>query len=249
MIGLNLNHYETVLKQFQASRDKHPESDGRKVPKDTSELPLGGIRAVKAAVLVFDIADSKKASSSLGKFKFTEWIGLALHLFFHCVDDYDGLVDKYTGDGAMVSFSLGSSAERCQNARNCALKISEILNKILNPLYKSNNYRTMNLRIGIDFGQIRIERIGKRVSTHLIIIGGAANYAKDIEQFAKNINYSQNTAICMGYDVLYNIPVNERKFKDGTYKYYRITTFSGQSEMDKTKPYPIYQYNGRYFDD
>ncbi len=248
MINLNLNHYKTVSDQFIDSRVKHPESDGRKVPKDTSELPLGGIRTVNAAVMVFDIAGSKKASSSLGRLKYTEWVGLALHLFFHCVDDYDGLVDKYTGDGAMVSFSLGSPTERCQNARNCALKISEILSKILNPLYESNNYRTMYLRIGIDFGQIRIERIGKRANTHLIIIGSAANCAKDIEQYAKNIDYFQNTAICMGYDVVYNIPVNERKFKDGTYKFNQITTFSGQSEMDKTKPYPIYDYNGRYID-
>jgi len=46
---------------------------------------------------------------------------------------HDVFLDKYTGDGAMVSFSLGSREERYINAKECAVQISQILNELINP--------------------------------------------------------------------------------------------------------------------
>ena len=126
---MNINHYrENVLKQFLQKRKDHPEESGRKVPVDISQLATGGIRVVDAPVMVFDIANSQTSMEKLGKKRYMEWLGIALHCFFHCVDDYKGTIDKYTGDGAMVSFSLGTKEERCINAKECAVKISQILN-------------------------------------------------------------------------------------------------------------------------
>ncbi|MFX1340443.1 MAG: adenylate/guanylate cyclase domain-containing protein [Promethearchaeota archaeon] len=244
---MNVTHYEkTVLSQFLQKRREHPEESGRKVPFDTNQLATGGIRVVDAAVMVFDVAGSKKALNDLKNKKYIEWLGIALHLFFHCVDDYQGVIDKYTGDGAMVSFSLGSGQERCKNAIDCACKISEILHKILNPLYEKQNYKIMNLRIGIDYGTIRIEKVGKKGKSHLIIIGGAANYSKLLEEEGKKLKYDQNTTICFGYDVLYNLSEKDIIGSSGNYLYKKVGQFSGNSEIDGSTPYKIYEYNGRF---
>ncbi|MFW9973217.1 MAG: adenylate/guanylate cyclase domain-containing protein [Candidatus Odinarchaeota archaeon] len=244
---MNINHYEKiVLSQFLQKRKEHPEESGRKVPIDTNQLATGGIKVVDAAVMVFDIAGSKKALEDLGNKKYIEWIGMALHLFFHCVDDYQGVIDKYTGDGAMVSFSKGNSNERCSNALDCACKISEILKKILNPLYYKKQFIPMKLRIGIDFGTIRIEKVGKKGKSHLIIIGGAANYSKLLEDEGRKLKFSQNTTICFGYDVLYNLSKKDVTGSHGAQLYRDIGHFSGNSEIDGSSPYKIYEYTGRF---
>jgi len=181
----------------------------------------------------------------LGNKRYMEWLGIALHCFFHCVDDYKGTIDKYTGDGAMVSFSLGTKEERCINAKECAVKISQILNEILNPLFIEKNYKIMNVRIGIDFGTIKIEKIGKKGKSQLIIVGGAANYAKLLEEKGKELKFDHYTTICFGYDFLYNIPKNSVSNSEGKAIYSHIGTFPGSSEMDSSKPYKIYEYDGR----
>lgn len=243
---MNINHYrENVLKQFLQKRKDNPEESGRKVPVDTNQLATGGIRVVDAPVMVFDIANSQESMEKLGNKRYMEWLGIALHCFFHCVDDYKGTIDKYTGDGAMVSFSLGTKEERCINAKECAVKISQILNEILNPLYKEKNYEIMNVRIGIDFGNIRIEKIGKKGKSQLIIIGGAANYAKLLEGKGKELKFDQYTTICFGYDFLYSIPKKNVTNSEGKAIYSHIGTFSGSSELDGSKPYKIYEYGGR----
>jgi class 3 adenylate cyclase len=108
---MHINQYKTVMEQFLEKRRQHPEGSGRKVPVDTNQLATGGIKNVEAAVMVIDIADSKQALNNLGETIYIEWLGIALHCFFHCVDDHNGTIDKYTGDGAMVSFSLGCQKE------------------------------------------------------------------------------------------------------------------------------------------
>ncbi|NVM52821.1 MAG: hypothetical protein HWN66_03895 [Candidatus Helarchaeota archaeon] len=200
--------------------------------------------------MVLDIADSKDALSKLGKSKYTEWLGLGLHCLFHCVDDYKGTIDKYTGDGAMISFSIGTKEERCTNAKNCAVKISHILSKILNPYYKEMKYEIMNVRIGIDYGSLRIEKIGKKAKSQLIIIGSTANIAKSLEQAGKDLEFDQYTTICFGYDLLYNVPAKVVSSSVGEQLYHEILIgkYSGSSEMDNSKPYKVYQYTGRIRD-
>ncbi|MEJ2249458.1 MAG: hypothetical protein P8Y70_06995 [Candidatus Lokiarchaeota archaeon] len=231
---MHINHYNTVLDQFLGKRKDHLEESGRKVPVDTNQLAIGGIKVVDAPVMVFDIVNSQVSMDQLGKKKYIEWLGMALHCFFHCVDDYDGTIDKYTGVGAMVSFSLGSKEERCINAKECAVKISQILNEILNPYFTEKNYKVMNVRIRIDFGTIRIEKIGKKGQSQLIIVRGAANYAKRLEEKGKSIDFDQYTTICFGYDLLYNIPKKYISNSEGKVLYRNIDAYSGSSKwMDQ----------------
>ena len=247
---MNINHYKkNVLEQFLNKRRDHPEESGRKVPVDTIQLPTGGIKVVDAAVMVFDIANSKNSLEKLGEKKYIEWLGMTLHCFFHCVDDYDGTVDKYTGDGAMVSFSLGSKEERCINAKECAVRISQILNKLLNPHFKKKNLKLMNVRIGIDFGPIRIEKIGKKGNSHLIIVGSAANSAKILEQKGKNCEFDQYTTILLGYDVIHILPKKYLTNNKGEILYRNKGYIDGgQSYVDKSEPYKVYEYFGRIRD-
>ena len=80
----------------------------------------------------------------------------------------------------------------------------------------------------------------------MIIIGGAANYAKLLEGKGKNLGYDQNTTICFGYDVLYHLSKKDTIGSSGNRLYTNIGHFSGNSEMDNSSPYKIYEYHGRF---
>jgi len=244
---LDLNHYNSVLSQFLSSRDKHPEEPGRKVPVDTDQLPLGGVKLVDAAIMVFDIAGSKRSLEKLGHQKYVKWLGIALHCFFHCVDDYKGTVDKYTGDGAMISFSIGSKEQRCVNAKECAIKISQILYKIINPYFEKKSYEIMNVRIGIDYGPIRIEKVGKKGRTQLVILGVSANSAKELEEWGKKLEFDQYTTVCFGYDLVKTIPKRYISNQNGNL-YRKIGTLNYVSSVDRTSPYNAYEYFARIRD-
>lgn len=148
----------------------------------------------------------------------------------------------------MVSFSLGSQKERCQNSLECSLKISELLNKVLNPYFSQRNYKTMKIRMGIDYGPIKIEKIGKKAKSQLIITGSPANSAKVLEEKGKQLQkYYQDATICFGYDILYNLTKKDVTGSDGSSLYRHIGSLNNsQSYMDKSKPYKFYEFTGRY---
>ncbi len=244
---MNLNKYQELFENFLKKRDEHPEEQGRKVPDDINKLVIGGTRTVKAAIMVFDIADSKKVLEELGKERYLEWLGITLHCLFHCVDDYNGNIDKYTGDGAMVSFSFGSDEDRCKNALNCAIGLSKIIEGILNPYFLSNDFKVLNIRIGIDFGPTSIERIGKKDKTQLILIGTPTNNAKIFEERGKNLKFKHNCTICIGYDVFSSINLTKYKCDQGYSLYFEAGTIEGESFIDSSNPYKFYEFWCRRF--
>lgn len=109
--------------------------------------------------------------------------------------------------------------------------------------------KKMNIRIGIDFGPIKTEKIGKKAKSQLIITGSPANTAKILEEKGKDLNnFYQNSKICFGYDILYNLSENDIRNSEGSYLYRNIGSLSNTtSYMDKSKPYKIYEYTGRFY--
>ncbi|MEJ2249459.1 MAG: hypothetical protein P8Y70_06990 [Candidatus Lokiarchaeota archaeon] len=60
----------------------------------------------------------------------------------------------------------------------------------------------MFVRIGIDYGSISIEKIGKREQKHLIILGDPANNAKTLEEMGKKFEFKDFTTIYIGENLL-----------------------------------------------
>lgn len=231
------------LDAFLEKRRKQGEEEGRVFPNDT-DVAIAGVRKLEAAMLVFDIANSSKYSAD----DFVENISPFLHTSFHIINDHDGIVDKYTGDGAMVSYcGTGMTSENaCEYALETALDIS----KLLSILVKDYNFPEINLRIGIDYGPIKVERIGVRGKTHLIIVGHTANMAKKLEEIGSEVEFDQHSTIIVGYDTYHNL---SKKSKEELCKRYYpkksdYTTFLNRHRSIYTQrsPYEIYRYTGRY---
>lgn len=232
-------NYQT-LESFLEKRKSVKEENKTKFPED-NEVALGGVRNLNVAILVLDIADSSKFSSD----DFIKYLSPFLHMVFHIVHENGGVVDKYTGDGAMISFCGDniSPKESCEKAIISAYNIADLAYK----LKKEYEFPNIKIRIGLDYGDIKVERIGVRGKTHLIIVGATATIAKRLETLGKEIEYDQNATIMIGYDVYHNF-TEERKGRT------RLHTIKGElkdyfvnikSMYSQQKPYKVYIYTGR----
>lgn len=235
-------NYQT-LESFLEKRKSVKEENRKKFPND-EEIALGGVRNLNAAILVLDIADSSKFSSK----NFIKYLSPFLHMVFHIVNDNNGIVDKYTGDGAMISFcgDTTSSEEACENAIVCAYNIADLAHK----LNKNYDFREINVRIGLDYGSIKVERIGVRGKTQLIIVGTTATIAKRLESIGKELDYDQNATIMLGHDIFHNFSetrkeISKQHIVQGDLNKYFADI---KSMYTQQKPYKVYKFTGRIRD-
>src|SRR5271157_2582596 len=109
----------------------------------------------------------------------------------------------------MISFcGTGMTDEQaCKKALRAAVEISDLAYS----LTIKYNFPTISVRIGIDFGSIKVERVGVRGKTQIIIIGSPATTAKRLETIGKSMQFVKNSTICIGYDIYYNLDEKDKK--------------------------------------
>lgn len=228
------------LDTFLRTRKNSQISTINRFPNDT-ELQLGGIRKLRAAILVFDIAQS----SSFSNDEFIEYLSPFLHMIFHVTNQMKGVVDKYTGDGAMISFCDENETDQwaCESALSLALTFPNILNELI----ENRKFKKFSIRIGIEFGEIFVDRIGVRGITQYIIIGSSAITAKRLETIGKSQSPINYITICIGHDFYHNLTLENKKlFKKITKNTKKMRKFFGNKKSiygDKS-PYIIYEYKG-----
>lgn len=205
-------------------------------------MAIGEIRKLRAAIMVLDIAGSSKYSEQ----EFHQYLSPILHMIFHIVQTRQGVVDKYTGDGAMISFCNDAQDDKwaCSQAINTSLDISQLI------LYlkKKYNFPDVQIRIGIDFGVITVEQIGVRGRTQLIIIGESAIAAKRMESICKSKVFLRDSiGLCVGYDVFHNLSKELQKMCDAIVPPYAYSQFiQKKKSLYQKGKYRIFEYIGRY---
>lgn len=167
-----------------ADRDEAVKA-GRLVP-DHADLPIGTGRRVKAAVLFIDICSFTSRPSNTADEQ--EDLLRALSIFFsemfRIVKDYDGVVEKNTGDGLMAYFADSADGKGAERAVKCAMTMMNS-NVELTP-YVSNTADPFEFRVAIDYGPITVAQIGApKLFGSIVAIGITANIANKMLRFAK----------------------------------------------------------------
>jgi len=231
-----------VLDSFLEKRRKQGIKPGYVMPEDT-DIAIGGVRELKATMLLFDIAQSTKFRDK----DFIDYVSPFIHTAFHIANTENGMVNEYTGDGALVSFCGKEITEEdaCGYAVTTAVEISDLAHK----LQSKYSFPTINVRIGIDFGKIQVERIGVRGKTQLILAGSPATTAKRLETLGKEVDFDMNSTILFGYDVYHNLSEKRKSISELiTPKDRSLAEYFNNyaSFYTKKRPYLVYKYNGRY---
>lgn len=194
--------------------------NGRVAPS-INDIAIGSGRKFDGAVLFFDIRGftNRTSSSDINKLKETLiMLDCVIPLVMQIIYDFGGYVEKNTGDGVMGIIGLEDNQETAtKNALIASLVIFSCLENIINPYLIKNNIEKVDARIGIDYGDVIIARIGLPTGTSqydrnfLTAVGPTANIASKIQHQA------ETNKIYVGNNIYNNAPTDWKKFfKDKT---------------------------------
>ncbi|WP_336127804.1 adenylate/guanylate cyclase domain-containing protein [Mesoflavibacter sp. CH_XMU1422-2] len=165
-------------------------TNGRVTPA-LEDIKIGSGRKMRTACLFFDIRGFTKrtSSSDFDKLKETLYmLNCVIPTVMKIIYDYNGYIEKNTGDGIMALIGTDDDDETsANNALQASMTIFYALEHLINPHLKKKGIDEVKARIGIDLGQILITRIGlptgqsKHKRNFLTAVGPTANIASKIQ--------------------------------------------------------------------
>jgi adenylate cyclase len=162
-----------------------------------------------ATVLFTDIRNFTTISEGMKPRKLLEWLNSYLGAMADCIQQHQGVVDKYIGDAIMAVFGIPfphtiprEIQQDAIQAVTAAIAMQErliLLNKELAELGKP----TISIGIGIHTGLVVAGSIGGSQRLNYSVVGDAVNIAARLEQLNKNIKHGNP----------YNILVTETTYQ------------------------------------
>ncbi len=136
---------------------------------------------ISLVVMYVDLVDSTEMSRDLPIDKLVTVIRAFTHELSSVIENYDGLILKYVGDGIISFFPSGFNKYlACDKAVQCAKSMIDIIKNGINPILSKCDYPTLSIKIGIDEGENAIVQYGYDKSSLIDIIGYSMNIAAKI---------------------------------------------------------------------
>lgn len=229
------------IEQLRKNISSRPKiGDGRVVPEDES-LSIGNGKRLSMAIMFIDICgfsarwmetlDEQDMMLRVLNLYFTELIRIA--------EEYEGNVEKNTGDGLMVYFNDGEGTppeSGPKRAVACALTMFAATQHLINPIISASQMKPIEFRVSIDYGIVTIARIGapKRFNANAAI-GAAANFASKMLRHAKAgdivIGESAKLLLPINWQIQWTTP---------------LPVSTGWVYRKDNRPYLLYRYTGRW---
>ena len=147
-------------------------------------------RTQRVTVLVADMADYTRQTSSIALDEMVELTKEFLDCITQPVLAHGGTLDKYTGDGLLAFWG---APLRCENSADLAIDAAlQILQDFgaLNQRRRSLGLPPIHMRIGIESGEAVVGEMGTRFRTTYTAIGECVNHASRIEAAAAKFGLS-----------------------------------------------------------
>ena len=162
-----------------------PVATGTLSPKTAPTIlkPIGERREV--TVLFLDITDFTRSVHQLDDEEAYVLIDEVLQQLVALVAEYEGHVDKFTGDGLMALFGAPVAHENdAELAIRAALAMQKRLSHLVVPIQEKYGI-VMQARIGINTGFVIAGKVGGNVHMEYTVIGDTVNLASRLEQSAE----------------------------------------------------------------
>ncbi|AOP35380.1 hypothetical protein A0128_16955 [Leptospira tipperaryensis] len=173
-------------KSSQLGRYFSPGVIQRITAEDNLFAPGGRIQ--KIAVLFCDIRDFTMISEKLSPAEVISLLTEYHREMVRVVFENGGSVDKFIGDGILVTFGIPESTEAdCNNAMLAGIEMKKALRN-LNILRTRKGLPEIRQGIGIHFGEAICGNIGTEERLEFTVIGDAVNAASRIESACKELN-------------------------------------------------------------
>lgn len=157
----------------------------KQILENLDEVELGG-KHVEASVLFADIVGFTSISEKLPPEEITEILNEYFTYISSIADIYNGHIDKFMGDCAMVVFGVPKeSPDHSYNAIACAIMIREAVAKI-NRIRLSQNKIAIHFKFGINTGTMIAGNLGSNDRMEYTVIGDPVNIASRLASIAES---------------------------------------------------------------
>jgi adenylate cyclase len=154
-----------------------------------------------ATILLSDLFGYTTRSEKAEAGEVMDWLGTYTERMTELVEQYDGMVHDFLGDGLMASFGLPFPRESVSEidadavrAVECALAMGDALEE-LNEGWRRAERPTARLRVGILTGPVVVGAIGGRDRMKYAAVGNTVNTAARLEAFDK-VSFEVEDSIC-----------------------------------------------------
>jgi adenylate cyclase len=178
---------EPIAQQIWMRRDTLT-SDGRPIPL-----------RLTATIMFSDINDFTTISEALEADKVVRWLDAYMERMTHLVDEHDGVVERFVGDGILAMWGVpiarrnaGEIAADAIAATRCALRMRESLEE-LNRFYREEGLPEMRVAIGIYSGELVGCTLGTSARQQYTTIGDTTNTAARLVTVAKDVMKAPET--------------------------------------------------------
>lgn len=150
--------------------------------KDIDKIHLGGVRTV-VTVLFVDIRDFTKISENMEPHEVTSILNEYFSLIEPIIGKYNGIINKYMGDGALAIFGEPIKDENhALSAIKCGIELTEKVKILREKLLKEGKPK-IEIGIGINTGEVFAGNIGTEERLEYTVIGDNVNLASRIESY------------------------------------------------------------------
>ncbi|UTW46085.1 HAMP domain-containing protein [bacterium SCSIO 12696] len=227
-MGSHLLHKSEVESRLEMLLSKQV---ARKVISNLDTVSIGG-EHVNATVLFADIVGFTSISEKLTPQQVSEFLNEFFGYLNRCCRFFFGSIDKYIGDCIMVLFGAHEPDEDQQyNAIACAVVMQRFLAE-LNKQRERQGKFPVNLRIGINSGDMVAGMIGSPERMEYTVVGDAVNLASRLCAEADGGQIIVEESLYHSLNEKHRLTVEEKK----------IINVRGKSE-----PVHIYNVRGIHF--
>lgn len=136
-------------------------------------------------VMFVDLVGSTRLSQQLSPEDNARLIRVFLREVGATIGHFNGLVLKHVGDAVVAYFPEPSFVAKNDLALDCALSIRLLVADGLNPALTAHGLPAVNVRIGLEAGDARVETVGAPdVKEHRDLLGFVINVAAKIQALA-----------------------------------------------------------------
>ncbi len=154
------------------------------------DQPLGEVRSQKVVVMFADIvgftkmAEREKPEDVVAILR--EFHGMMETAVF----EHKGTLDKFLGDGLMVSFGTpNTSPDDAKNALQCAVEMQKQMT-LWNQSRVAAGEKAIRLSVGLHYGDVILGDIGSERRLEYTVLGDAVNVASRLEALTRKLGAS-----------------------------------------------------------
>ena len=139
-------------------------------------------------ILFTDTCNFTTVSEQLTPSELMNWLNRGISIAVKAVNERNGMVNKFTGDGMLAVFGAPISEGKNQDAKNALQAAAEIQIRFkeLNEELKKERSHKMGLRIGIHSGVVLTGSLGNTERLEYAVMGDAVNCASRLESYEKS---------------------------------------------------------------